>query len=90
MSDVYSAGPNEKQFSLQNSQPVEPESQSLTDGERLTSELRDIIRSFMQKVQTNTTSWQILHFALCYIFNSLKILLEILKIVVLSHTFRNI
>ncbi|XP_016147372.1 AT-hook-containing transcription factor [Sinocyclocheilus grahami] len=44
------AGPSEKQFSLQNSQPVETESQSLTDGERLTSELRDIIRSFMQKV----------------------------------------
>ncbi|KAF4117708.1 uncharacterized protein LOC131533388 isoform X2 [Onychostoma macrolepis] len=44
------AGPSEKQFSLQNSQPVEPESQSLTDGERLTSELRDIIGSFMQKV----------------------------------------
>uniref|UniRef100_A0A8C1D353 Protein AKNAD1 n=1 Tax=Cyprinus carpio carpio TaxID=630221 RepID=A0A8C1D353_CYPCA len=41
---------SEKQFSLQNSQPVETESQSLTDGERLTSELRDIIRSFMQKV----------------------------------------
>ncbi len=56
MSDVYLAGPSEKQFSLQNSQPVETESQSLTDGERLTSELRDIIRSFMQKVQTNTTS----------------------------------
>ncbi|XP_043078469.1 microtubule organization protein AKNA-like [Puntigrus tetrazona] len=44
------AGPSEKQFSLQNSQPVETESQSLTDGERLTSELRDIIRSFMEKV----------------------------------------
>ncbi len=83
MSDVYSAGPSEKQ----NSQPVEPESQSRTDGERLTSELRDIIRSFMQKVQTNTTSWQILPFALCYVFYSLKILLEILKTVVLSHTF---
>ncbi|XP_016319980.1 uncharacterized protein LOC107671582 [Sinocyclocheilus anshuiensis] len=44
------AGPSEKQFALQNSQPVETESQSLTDGLRLTSELRDIIRSFMQKV----------------------------------------
>ncbi|XP_050982301.1 microtubule organization protein AKNA-like isoform X2 [Labeo rohita] len=44
------AGPSEKQFSLQNSQPVETESQSLTDGERLTSELRDIIRSFIQQV----------------------------------------
>ncbi|XP_059358627.1 uncharacterized protein LOC132096961 [Carassius carassius] len=50
VSDVYSAGISEKQFSLQNSQPVETESHSLTDGERLTSELRDIIRSFMQKV----------------------------------------
>ncbi|XP_018952119.2 uncharacterized protein LOC109081588 [Cyprinus carpio] len=50
MSDVYTADISEKQFSLQNSQPVETESQSLTDGERLTSELRDIIRSFMQKV----------------------------------------
>ncbi|XP_073786035.1 protein AKNAD1 isoform X5 [Danio rerio] len=43
-------GPTEKQFSLQGSQPVETESQSLTDGERLTSELRDIIRSFIEKV----------------------------------------
>ncbi|KAK2900553.1 hypothetical protein Q8A67_008668 [Cirrhinus molitorella] len=45
MSHIYSAGPTEKQ-----SQPVETESQSPTDGERLTSELRDIISSFMQKV----------------------------------------
>ncbi|XP_067309401.1 microtubule organization protein AKNA-like [Pseudorasbora parva] len=44
------AGPSEKQFSLHNSLPVQTESQSPTDGERLTSELRDIIRTFMQKV----------------------------------------
>ncbi|XP_048018490.1 uncharacterized protein aknad1 isoform X2 [Megalobrama amblycephala] len=44
------AGPSEKQFSLHNSLPVQTESESPTDGERLTSELRDIIRSFMQKV----------------------------------------
>ncbi|XDV27991.1 hypothetical protein PO909_031419 [Leuciscus waleckii] len=44
------AGPSEKQFSFHNSVPVQTESQSPTDGERLTSELRDIIRSFTQKV----------------------------------------
>ncbi|XP_077078463.1 uncharacterized protein aknad1 [Siphateles boraxobius] len=44
------AGPSEKQVSLHNSVPVQTESQSPTDGERLTSELGDIIRSFMQKV----------------------------------------
>ncbi|KAK7159707.1 hypothetical protein R3I94_005904 [Phoxinus phoxinus] len=44
------AGPSEKQFSLHNSVPVQTEPQSPTDGERLTSELRDIIRSFTQKV----------------------------------------
>ncbi|KAK7163594.1 hypothetical protein R3I93_007600 [Phoxinus phoxinus] len=44
------AGPSEKQFSLHNSVPVQTEPQSPTDGERLTSELRDIIGSFTQKV----------------------------------------
>lgn len=48
---ICSTGPSEKQFSLHNSVPVQTESQSTTDGERLTSELRDIIRSFTQKVQ---------------------------------------
>ncbi|XP_039513463.1 uncharacterized protein LOC120468901 isoform X3 [Pimephales promelas] len=43
------AGPSEKEF-LHNSVPVLTESESPTDGERLTSELRDIIRSFTQKV----------------------------------------
>ncbi|XP_056116464.1 microtubule organization protein AKNA-like [Rhinichthys klamathensis goyatoka] len=47
---ICSTGPSEKQFSLHNSVPVLTESQSPTDGERLTSELRDIIRSFTQKV----------------------------------------
>lgn len=51
ISNICSTGPNEKQFSLLNSVPVQTESQSPTDGERLTSELKDIIRSFTQKVQ---------------------------------------
>jgi len=46
---ICSVGPSEKEF-LHNSVPVLTESESPTDGERLTSELRDIIRSFTQKV----------------------------------------
>ncbi|XP_051554351.1 uncharacterized protein LOC127441216 [Myxocyprinus asiaticus] len=47
----YELSPSEEQFSqMQNSLPVQTEPQSPTDGERLTSELRDIISSFMQKV----------------------------------------
>ncbi|KAI7809515.1 uncharacterized protein LOC130555017 isoform X2 [Triplophysa rosa] len=45
------AGSGEEQCCLvQNSLPVQTEPQTLTDGERLTSDLREIISSFVQKV----------------------------------------
>ncbi|TRY81827.1 hypothetical protein DNTS_000530, partial [Danionella cerebrum] len=39
------------EFSHQSFEPIESESETLTDGERLTSELKDIIGSFMEKVE---------------------------------------